>query len=71
MRKDPIINLTLTIIRNPIDLLYEHKLFLAGVTIIFTSIDTLAGLNRPQEVKYSTRNDFMSWISEYFHLGKT
>ncbi|MBE2228361.1 MAG: hypothetical protein IAE93_13485 [Ignavibacteria bacterium] len=71
MQKDPIINLTITIIRNPIDLLYENKLFLAAITLIFASIDTLAGLNTSEHVKYSTRNEFIYWIREYFHLGNT
>lgn len=69
MNKDPIINLTINSIRKPINLLYDNTCFLAGLTIIFSSIDTLSNLNRPKEVLYGTKNDFINWMDEYFHLA--
>jgi hypothetical protein len=52
-----------------IDMCIEKGLFMPSLILIYSGIDTLASLNRPQEKEKVTRSDFKIWCTDYLLPG--
>jgi len=47
---------------------FEKKLFFPGLILLYSGIDIMAWLNRPEYKNDSDRNDFIEWTEKYFRL---
>ena len=52
-------------------LLFEKKLTVPGLMLLFCNIDIYAGWSRPAEKPDVTRSDFISWVESYLLPGSS
>jgi hypothetical protein len=53
-----------------IEIALESKCLVSAITLIFSSIDSLAALNRPVNQQSTDRNAFISWVEKYIRPEK-
>lgn len=72
LSRDPIINAINNGIKRDIDITVENDCGRAAIILIYSAIDAMANINRPEAQKYNTSTDFKDWVSRYFCIeGET
>jgi len=66
--RDPIINVINNGIKRDIRVALDNGCHRAAVTLIYSGIDAMAGLTRPEKQDEVSRNDFISWADRYIKL---
>jgi len=70
-REDPIIRAIYKELKEPINLLIKQKYYRASIILIFSAMDALANLARPNDADMNTPQDFKLWVSRYLRISGT
>lgn len=55
-------------IKQGIESCFGNKCYASALILIFSAIDSLANLVRPEEREENTSTDFIGWVKRYIHL---